>query len=277
VLDRLRYWLINWERVARETEVADTPLPRLAGEFQEAVLPELLSLASLARQGGVPRIQWQGLPEQGAAVTRELSPLAGGAPRLSLGRASRCLAALDRIDAGLKGIRACLRGVFRARPLTLARKVLDDRRTDLAAIGAEGRLTLRSAGEPTVFVSPELLERVLDGLVDNALRALEGAPAPELEIAIETEGAHCRIDVCDTGTGIAEESWERVFDRSFTTRSEGGGFGLYYAREALARYEGRIFVLVGGPGRGATFRILLRISEHGLTGPTSAATGGAHA
>ncbi|MGD1049178.1 MAG: HAMP domain-containing sensor histidine kinase, partial [Candidatus Krumholzibacteriaceae bacterium] len=83
--------------------------------------------------------------------------------------------------------------------------------------------------------------------------------APEIAINVQWEGDYCRIDIRDNGCGIPREDWERVFERHFTTKAE-GGFGLYYAREELARFGGKIFVLDSAAGSGTTMRVVLRRS-----------------
>lgn len=262
ILDRLRYWLINRERVAAP-DATTTPLPALARDFAETVHNELVRLGTLARRAGVPAASWRPLPRRTQAAVEALRPLAETGEFPDGRRGTAALTELNRVEECLKGVRAHLRAVHRASPAAIARLVLERRRSELAAAGVEAALTVRCAGEPEAFAAPEILRKVLDDLVDNALRAMQEAARKDLEISVGTEGAHCQVDVRDTGAGIADADRERVFERSFTTRPGGGGFGLHYAREALARYGGRIFVTAGGPGAGTTFRIVLRLTGEG--------------
>jgi len=267
VLDRLRYWLINWERAAGGAGTVRSPVPKLVADFEQTVLPDLMRLASLARRARLPVLCWRGLPAQAMAASAALRAVAAGVAPLSGERADRALVPLAWIDECLRGIRAHLRNAYRAAVVPLAHKVLEGRQADLAGAGCRARLVVHGVHEPTVFAAAEDLEKVLDGLVDNALRALGGAADKQIEIRVDTEGAHCLIDFHDTGRGIAETDRERVFDRGFTTRKEGGGFGLHFARASLAQYEGRISVLASAPGEGTTFRIVLRLAEAAPTGP----------
>jgi signal transduction histidine kinase len=116
-----------------------------------------------------------------------------------------------------------------------------------------------SAANLSVFIAPDHLDSVLDNLVVNATRAMGEAVLRRIRIAAAPEGGACRLEVTDTGCGIPEALHARVFDRDYTTR-EGGGFGLYFSRQTLARYEGRIFVQRSALGEGTTFGIVLRLA-----------------
>ena len=261
VLDRLRYWLVNWERAGGQGGELRWPIPRLAGDFDRTVLPDLLRLASLARRARLPVECWRALPAHALAVSDGLRAATAGSGPLSAAAVDRALTPLAAVDGCLRDIRARLRETYRVEVVPLARRVLEGRQTDLVSAGCRARVVAHGVDGPAVFAAPEDLEKILDGLVDNALRALEGVADKQIEIRVESEGALCRIDFRDTGRGIAAADHERVFDRGYTTREWSGGFGLHFARESLARFEGRISVLASEPGAGTTFRLALRVAE----------------
>jgi signal transduction histidine kinase len=90
---------------------------------------------------------------------------------------------------------------------------------------------------------------------------MKGSDSRALEIAVKNEGANCLVDVRDAGCGIAKDDWERVFERHYTTKAGGGGFGLFYSREELAKFSGKIYVLESSSGEGTTIRVVLRRSS----------------
>jgi signal transduction histidine kinase len=108
-------------------------------------------------------------------------------------------------------------------------------------------------------MSPVVFDKILEALLTNSARATEGRADAEIAIEVRWEGDYCKIDVRDNGCGIPREDWERAFERSYTTKAE-GGFGLYYARETLARFGGKIFVFDSVMGSGTTMRMVLRKS-----------------
>ena len=70
------------------------------------------------------------------------------------------------------------------------------------------------------------------------------------------------LTVSDSGAGIPAEHAERIFERLYRvdpgrSRSQGGsGLGLSIVAAIVAAHGGRV-ELVGAPGQGATFRVLL--------------------
>ena len=62
----------------------------------------------------------------------------------------------------------------------------------------------------------------------------------------------CRIDVADTGIGLAEEECGRVFQRFYRSPAvrgeQGVGLGLYLARSVAQAYGGKLVLANTGTG-----------------------------
>jgi signal transduction histidine kinase/ActR/RegA family two-component response regulator len=70
-------------------------------------------------------------------------------------------------------------------------------------------------------------------------------------------GPHVRVDVADTGAGIAPELMPRVFEPFFSTKPHGEGTGLGLAQVmALCRSAGGVARIASEPGRGTTVTLL---------------------
>lgn len=112
------------------------------------------------------------------------------------------------------------------------------------------------AGVAAVRADRELLRRVAENLVDNALRY---APAgSEVEVAIEPEPTGAALIVIDRGPGVPAAHRERVFDRFVQLDPEASqrasrGLGLAFCRLAMDAHGGTITV-DDAPGGGARFR-----------------------
>jgi signal transduction histidine kinase len=176
-----------------------------------------------------------------------------------LGRLVDDLFELARIDAGLL-------------ELTLEEASLHDLISDTISSfqpQAEQR-GVRLAGEIVGDVDPVLantprLQRVLHNLVSNALRHTQADGTVTLRAA--REGERTRVEVSDTGEGIASEDLPRVFERTFRgersrTRSEkddapGAGLGLAIARGLVEAHGGTMDV-ESDLGRGSRFYFMLR-------------------
>jgi len=108
------------------------------------------------------------------------------------------------------------------------------------------------------FINRPLLEWVVENITKNAVDAMAGEGKLTLEITELTEG-NVQMDITDTGKGIPRNQFKKVFEPGFTTKKRGWGLGLTLARRIVEQYhKGRIFVKSSEPGKGTTFRILLR-------------------
>jgi signal transduction histidine kinase len=106
-------------------------------------------------------------------------------------------------------------------------------------------------------ISPPLFDWVIENLLKNSLDALEGTG--EIKINIENLPDKVNIDLKDTGKGIPLAIQQKVFKPGFTTKKRGWGLGLSLSKRIIEQYhKGEIFVKSSDPGKGTTFRIVLK-------------------
>ena len=107
--------------------------------------------------------------------------------------------------------------------------------------------------------------------VNNSLDAMPGGGRLTLKV-VEDE-TEVRLDLTDTGTGIASELLSHVFEPWVTTKPPGSGtgLGLSICREIVSRHGGRLTVS-SRPGEGATFTLALRRAAPDTAIATSAAS-----
>ncbi|MEW6665653.1 MAG: response regulator [Thermodesulfobacteriota bacterium] len=117
---------------------------------------------------------------------------------------------------------------------------------------------------PLAEVDRGLIERVMANLFYNAIRHTP----PGGSVAVRMEGAaesgRLRISVQDSGAGLPQEYFDKIFDKFQQARLkiEGvslgtSGLGLAFCKMALEAHGGRIWVESGGLGQGCTFRLEL--------------------
>lgn len=115
----------------------------------------------------------------------------------------------------------------------------------------------QSADEPfQAQVNEALFEWVLENLMKNALDAMAGRG--EITVQLSNKEQYLRIDISDTGKGIAKKNWHKIFRPGFTTKTRGWGLGLSLSRRIVVEYhKGKIFVLRSEVDKGTTIRIVL--------------------
>lgn len=121
-------------------------------------------------------------------------------------------------------------------------------------------------------VPPALLDDdLLSGAVINVIRnAAEAMPEGGLMIfRLETEGDFFKLSVRDNGTGMSEETAEKMFDPFYTTKQTGTGLGMLQIKRAMEAHSGTIEIKTRlGKGTTVTLKAPLRQSEtHVLDSP----------
>jgi PAS domain S-box-containing protein len=122
---------------------------------------------------------------------------------------------------------------------------------------------------PLVQADFDKIQQVLINIILNAIQAMpEGG---ELSITTSTVAAvrlgdsyknAVRIDIKDTGVGIAKENLKKLFTPFFTTKEKGVGvgLGLSVVHGIIGKHNGRIDV-DSSPGAGTTFTIYLEAMD----------------
>ncbi|MEU3979995.1 ATP-binding protein [Streptomyces sp. NPDC026672] len=118
---------------------------------------------------------------------------------------------------------------------------------------------------PALWADPDKVDQVLSNLLENAVRHGEGtvtidvtpAASPREGEDEQHENTATSVTVSDEGSGIPEESMNRVFTRFWRGSKRGGtGLGLYIVKGIVEAHGGTITV-GRAPGGGAEFRFTL--------------------
>ena len=131
------------------------------------------------------------------------------------------------------------------------------------AISHDAILSFTGSCPSPIMADKKQLKRVLDNLIDNALRHSEaktGARTAQLHVSQSDNHHVCCIDVIDDGEGVPESAQARLFEPFFTTRPEGTGLGLYLCKELCESNGAEISYRRTHEGR-SSFQLSLRMQS----------------
>jgi two-component system heavy metal sensor histidine kinase CusS len=107
-------------------------------------------------------------------------------------------------------------------------------------IADDHNVTINCTGDGQIYADPDLFERVVGNLLENALRF-----TPEhgsIRIAVSKHNSNFQVTVSDNGCGIAAEHLPRVFDRFYRAESsrssDGAGLGLALVKSIVELHGG---------------------------------------
>lgn len=108
-----------------------------------------------------------------------------------------------------------------------------------------------AADAPSVLGDAGPLHQVFLNLLTNSLQAMGRHGRVAVSTRTDRTAGTVRVDVRDTGPGIAPDIMAQVFDPFFTTRHGGTGMGLSIAYEIVRAHGGEIRFVAPADGRGA--------------------------
>jgi two-component system CheB/CheR fusion protein len=144
--------------------------------------------------------------------------------------------------------------------------IVDVARADPSTCGLEFETSGTDAGL-LVMADTVRLEQIVMNLLSNAIKFTPGGG--KVSVRLACEDGKMRLDVADSGQGIAAASLPKVFEmfgqpNSVTTRAKGGlGIGLALVRELVKLHGGSIEARSEGIGKGSCFSVWLPLMEHG--------------
>ena len=111
---------------------------------------------------------------------------------------------------------------------------------------------------PTIRIDKRSFDRAILNLLLNALQAIKGKEDDNSkgEILVRTRpcGSEVAIDLIDSGSGMSDETLQKIFEPFFSTKIGGTGLGLPTVRKVVEGHGGRI-AIQSEIGRGTQFTL----------------------
>jgi signal transduction histidine kinase len=191
------------------------------------------------------------------SLTESLAALPGHSPQTA-----RALATIERRATHLLGFveRYRLLGDLpQPAPVTFDLSVLvtDVAHSTMAMLEGTGiHLSLSLPAEPALITAdPELLERALANLLQNAVETVRGQQSPQITIQLQTEKTETILRVRDNGPGIPPDQIDEIFVPFFTTKEGGAGIGLSLSRQIAAAHHATLTAVPSDEGACFELRI----------------------
>ncbi len=111
---------------------------------------------------------------------------------------------------------------------------------------------------PSVMGQPDDLNRVIDNLINNALRHTPEGGRIEVKAGVETDSV--LISVQDSGEGIDPDELDKIWEMGWQgkgAKKGTSGFGLSIVKQIIDFHHGTIAAKSEGPGKGTTFVVHL--------------------
>jgi two-component system heavy metal sensor histidine kinase CusS len=129
-------------------------------------------------------------------------------------------------------------------------------------IAEDRHVTITCSGEGQIYADPDLFQRAVGNLLDNALRF-----APDrgsIQVAVSKHSNDLEVAISDNGCGIAAEHLPRVFDRFYRAESsrtsDGAGLGLALVK-SIVELHGGSAAIQSEVGQGTTVKLIFPLPE----------------
>jgi PAS domain S-box-containing protein len=278
-LNELNKQLIEASREAGKAEIATSVLHNagnvlnsvnvcagvLSGRLKNSKLPYLKRVAAMMKEHENDLAGFMTRDPGGATLPTYLGELAEqltGEQTVALDE----LAELHRNIEHIKNIVTAQQSFARtggpAEKVQVTNLVEDALRMNSSALGHRDIQVIREFHDvPGIVTEKHKVLQILVNLLRNATQACDasGRSDKQLTVRVTNGDNRVRIAVDDNGIGILPENLSRIFERGFTTKKDGHGFGLHSCLQAAREIGGALLVHSDKPGNGACFTLELPV------------------
>ena len=110
-----------------------------------------------------------------------------------------------------------------------------------------------------VSVDEEIIKVAFLNIIVNAIEATEKNKGV-LKLKTRKEGNRCVVEIEDNGSGMDEDTQQKLFEPYFTSKPKGNGLGLTNTQNIIMTHRGNIAVR-SKPGKGSVFKVTLKAGD----------------
>ncbi|MFA6320301.1 MAG: ATP-binding protein [Candidatus Omnitrophota bacterium] len=281
-------YIIYSNNFTAETSVADlTRICILAGviillgytigyKVLEEIINKILSYATRAKKADELKSKFamslaHDLKSPLSAIKADIAGLRAGYHGDLTAKQKECILSCDSVTDRMNSIIMELIDTYkyeaRIAKLNLSlfdlRDIVDEQKRELEAIAVSKNITLLiepSKKELAVHADREKMVRAINNLLNNSIKYTP--PGGKVIIRMLPEPGFARMEFLNTGTPIAENMLEKIFDKfeRLDASVEGHGLGLAIAKDIIELHNGRVWA-TSGPRKPNCFTILAPLAQ----------------
>jgi len=118
------------------------------------------------------------------------------------------------------------------------------------------------SGQIIVNIDQDEMNQVIRNLIKNAIEVMPERGKIIVRIDVTQENM-AKIEIEDTGPGIAKDVLEKLFTPFFTTKARGTGLGLAVVKKVIERHKGKVEIS-SIVGKGTCFKLYLPVANEQL-------------
>jgi len=233
---------------SKDTQYINTISERLI-TFNEMVLPKLTSIIDLSHTIKINNELLQQLK-------RSLKILSDSRNHGDEKKHLEFAKAINNTKESLSGIKKIVYQSYSCNPIDVIKNTCHS----LSGIFEKNKVKVSRSKyfdeEIAVLIKSYELADIIDNCLQNSMKALLQKEEKEISLKVYKFAPKICIGITDTGIGIVESEWEKIFESGYSKGSS-SGFGLFSARQILKKYGGRIYVKSSSVTEGTVFTIEL--------------------
>jgi len=234
--------------------------------FQSFTCGQLQAIANRCKRLPDVKVAGGQIGQDAALLCEQLADFKGEGPldQKLVDRNKDIAAAVARLQTSISTVKRTVESHFSARLLTSFRQVLATVDPYLEQQGvAVTDISIRGDYRIRVFFTEPELSSVFEELINNACTSMKESVTRHLTVSMRFEDDHIYFTVADTGSGFDEDKAHLLFDRDYSTKEDGGGYGLFNVKQLIERFSGKISIINNPGGVGSTVDIKFKTIHHG--------------
>ncbi|MEA2030220.1 MAG: HAMP domain-containing sensor histidine kinase [candidate division Zixibacteria bacterium] len=242
--NRLAFLLKNIPEDPKVLEKFAGNLTDSVNTFQQFTLKQLNDITQQLHRTNLESVNTSKIERLSSELKSSLQSLSPNNPEV-IGKQATQLkktlpSVIEELRKEIKVARIAVRKHFRTRVVVELIDVLDSVKSQFTSADIKiPRVEVSGDVTAHAFFHPVEFSTIIEELLSNARVALAQSSLKKIRIKAELED-EITIRIIDTGPGVEQNNFTRIFDRGYSTKPKSGGYGLFHVMNTVSKYNGSI-------------------------------------